>query len=96
MTVTGKRVRVTGCVQAVGYRYFCLKQAAALSICGRAENKSDGSVEIVAVGEPSALETFLAALRQGPHHAEVESVDTRVLEQTQIELISASGGFEIV
>jgi len=95
VSVTGKRFSVTGCVQGVGYRYFCLKRAEELSIWGTAENKSDGSVEILAVGEASSLDSFLAALRDGPHSAEVDSIDIHALEQTEIDLIAGRGEFGI-
>jgi acylphosphatase len=38
-------------------------------------NRADGTVEVEAQGEKSALETFLAFLYRGPLGAKVDSVD---------------------
>lgn len=66
-----------------------------MSICGRAENKDDGSVEVVAVGDASSLASYLEALRQGPGYAQVESMESTALEQALTERIFTRGGFVI-
>jgi acylphosphatase len=65
---------VRGRVQGVGYRYFVLGLAARSGLRGWVANESDGSVKLVAEGPRPALDAFLAALRQGPPGARVESV----------------------
>jgi acylphosphatase len=65
---------VTGRVQAVGFRVFVAGRAATLGLTGWVRNGSDGSVECVAEGRRTDLETLLAALELGPTGARVESV----------------------
>jgi acylphosphatase len=48
--------------------------AARSGLRGWVANESDGSVRCVAEGPRPALDAFLAALRQGPPGARVESV----------------------
>lgn len=69
------RFIVRGRVQGVGYRYFARRSAESLGLVGFARNLADGSVEVVAEGEPQALSSLEAALRQGPSFALVESLD---------------------
>ena len=69
--MTGKsfeilHVFVEGRVQGVGYRDFARRTARRLSVKGWARNRTDGTVEVVAVGRAASLEAFLAELRQGP------------------------------
>jgi acylphosphatase len=70
------RALVRGRVQGVGFRFFVEDQAVALRLKGFVRNLSNGStVEVVAEGPISDLETLLATLRQGPPLARVERVD---------------------
>ncbi len=66
------RVRVQGRVQGVGFRYFALQHARRLGLRGYVRNCPDGSVEVLAEGDRTALEELLALLRQGPPAARVE------------------------
>ena len=71
-----KRLRavVIGTVQGVGYRYFAMNHAAALSIVGYVRNLLDGNVEVVAEGGHEDLEQFLSLLERGPSGALVREV----------------------
>ena len=70
------RALVRGRVQGVGFRFFVEAQANALGLKGFARNLSNGTtVEVVAEGSISNLETLLSALRQGPPLSHVERVD---------------------
>ena len=71
---------ISGHVQGVGFRYFCLEQAQRLGISGYAHNMPDGSVEIEAQGEESAIEKFLAHVRRGPRSSEVTNVEIGTAE----------------
>ena len=51
--------RITGDVQAVGFRYRTLQQATRLGLTGIAANRSDGSVLVVAEGPQPALDELL-------------------------------------
>jgi len=80
--VPAYRYLVRGRVQGVGYRYFVLREAAALGVTGFARNRADGAVEVVAEGSEAVLDDLEARLRQGPAFAEVtdlerESIDPR-------------------
>jgi acylphosphatase len=80
----GKAFRgvVRGRVQGVGFRYSAIRQARALGIRGTVANRSDGSVEILAEGEPAALDRFLAWLENGPAGARVSGVQVEWLPPT--------------
>ncbi len=64
-----------GYVQGVGYRAFARRQARALGLCGWVQNGVDGSVQVVAEGERSDLQSLIEALRHGPSEAEVQDVE---------------------
>ena len=69
------RASVRGRVQGVGFRYFVLERARALSLTGYVRNEYDGSVEVVAEGPRSSLEQLVNELRAGPRSALVQTVD---------------------
>jgi acylphosphatase len=69
------RYVVQGRVQGVGYRYFVLRSAEELGLAGYARNQPDGTVEVVAEGEPAALAQLEDRLKEGPSFAHVSGVD---------------------
>jgi acylphosphatase len=73
------RVVVRGRVQGVGFRFFVLDQARALHLSGYTRNLRDGSVEVLAVGAPDALEHLVEKLRTGPRSARVEAVERELV-----------------
>ncbi len=66
---------VSGVVQGVGFRWHCAREAARLGVTGRVRNLRTGDVEIVAEGEPDAVERLVAWARRGPSGAEVMDVE---------------------
>lgn len=74
MARSAARFRIEGRVQGVGYRWWAAGRARALDLDGWVRNRSDGSVELLAIGEPAALESLSAALWQGPSAARVTAV----------------------
>lgn len=64
-------------VQGVGYRFFAERVAGQLGIRGYAKNLRDGRVEVYAIGQPEALESFRASLERGPRSAEVSGVEVQ-------------------
>ena len=70
------QARVSGRVQGVGFRYYASHVAGQLGVAGTVRNTADGGVEAVAEGDEAVLHEFLAALRRGPHAAEVTEVAT--------------------
>ncbi len=79
-----KRVqaRVSGRVQGVGFRYYADHVAEQLNLAGTVRNTMDGGIEAIAEGDEAQLHEFLAALRHGPHAAEVTEVATAWDEPT--------------
>lgn len=74
--IIARRCYVSGRVQGVFYRASARQQALALGVRGYAHNLADGRVEVLAIGEPSAVHALLDWLRQGPPGAQVKHVET--------------------
>jgi len=66
--------RVEGRVQGVWFRQSTRQEAERLGLTGHAINCPDGSVEVLACGEPDALDRLAEWLRHGPPMAQVQSV----------------------
>jgi acylphosphatase len=90
------RLIVTGRVQGVGFRDFVARRARALGLAGWVRNRSDGSVEVLAEGDASALEALRAACQGGPPAARVAEVAVVAAEpvgRAGFELLpTATGG----
>lgn len=65
---------ITGKVQGVGYRESTRRKAEALRLTGTVENRSDGSVRIVASGSEESLMRLETWCKQGPLLARVDNV----------------------
>ena len=74
MTRIAASLRVEGRVQGVGYRWWAVGQAERLGLSGWARNRLDGSVEILAIGEASAIDALERACADGPPAARVSVV----------------------
>jgi acylphosphatase len=68
------RLIVTGHVQGVGYRWWTVGQARRFGLRGWVRNRRDGSVEILAIGDPGALDRFELVCARGPDGAAPERV----------------------
>lgn len=66
---------VSGRVQGVSFRYYTTLKARELGIVGWVLNRQDGTVELIAEGTQSALESLEAWLHEGSPSAKVDSVD---------------------
>jgi acylphosphatase len=66
--------RIEGRVQGVWFRESTRREAVTLGITGYAENKPDGSVEVLACGDPAALDRLADWLAVGPPAARVARV----------------------
>lgn len=71
----GVRLRVTGRVQGVGFRYFTLRTARSLGVLGQVNNMPDGSVEVRAVADGATLVRFKEELRRGPVGSRVAGIE---------------------
>jgi acylphosphatase len=70
----GARLRITGRVQGVGYRAWAIETAARLGLRGWVRNRSDGSVEVLVIGEEDAVTAMIEACRDGPFAARVSEI----------------------
>jgi len=70
------RIKISGTVQGVGYRFFTQRSACTLGIRGYVENEPDGSVTIEAEGDQNQLTQFLNSVKRGPQWARVEDITT--------------------
>jgi acylphosphatase len=70
-----RRVFVAGRVQGVWFREACREEAVARSVTGWIRNLSDGRVEAVFEGPPSAVDRVVAWCHDGPPHARVDRVE---------------------
>ncbi len=77
-------VEVTGRVQGVGFREFTRTIAQRLGIAGWVRNRDDGAVELAAAGNPSQIETLLAAVRCGPAGGSVQLMRTLPVDEKEI------------
>lgn len=69
-------LRAVGRVQGVGFRWWAVRQAEGLRLTGWVMNANDErSVELVAEGEPIALDRLEQLIREGPPGARVEHVE---------------------
>ncbi|HET7601948.1 MAG TPA: acylphosphatase [Gemmatimonadales bacterium] len=85
-----QRFIVSGRVQGVGFRWFVLQQARRLDVGGYARNRADGTVEVVASGNETALVRLEELLRSGPDLANVTDVVSEVLPRGE-----PFSGFEV-
>jgi acylphosphatase len=69
-----RRFLVFGKVQGVFFRHSARLEAQRLNIRGIARNLPDGSVEVLAHGEPTAIEELRLWLHRGPREAQVAEV----------------------
>jgi acylphosphatase len=78
MSEAGRVVRhviVRGRVQGVGFRAFVEDMALLRGIAGWVRNRRDGAVEAVFAGEPTVVADMIAACREGPPSADVDTVE---------------------
>jgi acylphosphatase len=80
MARTSVRLRIEGGVQGVGYRWWALEAARSLGLAGWVRNCRDGSVEILAIGEPPAVGDLASACGVGPRGARVTAVTSSAAE----------------
>lgn len=75
-----QRHLVTGRVQGVFFRASTRQQALQLGLQGYAKNLLDGRVEVIVVGDATALQTLQGWLWKGPPAAQVTDVQTTDIE----------------
>lgn len=75
MGVLRARVRISGRVQGVAFRFSTLRQARKQGVAGWVRNLSNGQVEAVFEGDRDAVEQTVAWCHKGPISAHVDQVD---------------------
>ncbi|MGH8428595.1 MAG: acylphosphatase [Gammaproteobacteria bacterium] len=70
----GRRIRISGRVQGVGFRYATAERARNLGLGGYARNLPDGQVEILACGTETAVSELVEWVHRGPPMARVHEV----------------------
>ena len=76
-TLIARRCYISGCVQGVFYRASTRHKAIELGCAGYAANLDDGRVEVLAIGEPQAVQSLLDWLWRGSPGSEVKFVEVR-------------------
>jgi acylphosphatase len=69
------KIRITGHVQGVGFRWNAAREARSLGINGFIKNLSDGSVYVEAEGTYEQLDLFVDWCKRGPGFSVVDSVN---------------------
>lgn len=69
-----------GAVQGVGFRWWTAREAARLGVRGWVRNRWDGTVEVLAEGEPAGVQELVDALRHGPPYADVSRVEVEAAD----------------
>lgn len=85
-----RRFLVRGRVQGVGFRWFVEREAHILGIAGWVRNRSDGTVEVLAIGSRDQLSGLRSRLREGPRAARVDDV-----QEAEAEPVKGLNSFRI-
>ena len=86
-----RRFLIFGKVQGVYFRHSTRREARRLSIQGIARNLPDGSVEVIAHGDPAAIDELRTWLQHGPPEARVHEVRETAPDDAQ----QLPRGFEV-
>jgi acylphosphatase len=89
-TTQARRFLVRGRVQGVGFRWFVEREADILGIAGWVRNRTDGTVEVLAMGTRDQLSGLRSRLREGPRAARVDDVD-----ESEAEPVKGLNSFRI-
>lgn len=68
------RLRFTGRVQGVGFRYFAQMNAAQFHVTGWVKNMYDGSVTVEAQGTKKQIEDFIESMKHGHRFMRIDHV----------------------
>lgn len=69
-----RRIIISGYVQGVFFREWTVGVARNLGVTGWVRNRSDGTVEVLAMGAPKSLDRFIALMREGSPASRVDAV----------------------
>lgn len=74
------RVRISGRVQGVSFRYWTQREAEMLGLSGWVRNEPDGTVSALIKGAAPAVDAMLDKFRQGPRAAAVSGVTSEAAD----------------
>lgn len=74
MIIKQLEVTIGGDVQGVAFRYNVRDWAQGLGIVGYVQNRSDGTVYVIAQGTQENLDKLLKKCYAGPRHAKVKDI----------------------
>ena len=77
--VKSVRLKITGRVHHVGFRYFTTKEAGKYQIKGFVKNEPDGVVLVEAEADETDLDLFILSLKKGPGWARVDHLDLQTI-----------------
>ena len=83
---------IRGRVQGVGFRWFVHREAAELGLRGTVRNTDAGEVEVIAAGDPAALDQLRQALHKGSRGSRVDAVIEHELADSEA---ASLGPFQI-
>ena len=80
------KIRVSGRVQGVGFRFFTYQKATKLGLVGYVKNLDNGEVEIVAQGDNISIAKLIQWLEQGgPVSARITAINvTELIPENQL------------
>lgn len=90
MSLSRIRLKVSGYVQGVGFRFFVVDEARALGLKGYVRNEGDGGVEVVAEGDAGRLDELAGSIKMGPSAATI--TDVKIMKENYL---AEFGGFDI-
>lgn len=70
-------IRIEGKVQGVWFRDWTVQAAQAIGVSGWVRNRTDGSVEVYALGEADLVERLTDRLREGSPASRVDRIDVQ-------------------
>lgn len=73
------KVRITGKVQGVGFRFATVRRAHELGVTGWVRNENDGSVQAMVQGTTDQIDQLISWLQYGPPNARVDNVEVEHL-----------------
>lgn len=86
------RLRITGRVQGVGFRFETCHQARRLGLRGWVRNRHDGCVEVLIAGDAAACNALVDWARRGPQGARVDALELTELSDEMV--LTMGPGFE--
>lgn len=87
------RVRASGVVQGVGFRWFVREEARRLGLVGWVRNEADGSVLLEAGGSQRAIDALVVAVSVGPPGSHVRHV---AQEASEADVSSLPSPFSVL